>query len=325
MKRRTFVAATAATAATMVAPSIQAQTLPAGPVRILVGFAPGGGTDILARIVAQKLQIMWGITVLVENRAGATGVIAAEAVAKAAPDGNTLLMAHINSHALAPALMPKLNYVVDRDFTPLTLVGITPNLLISNNDQPAKTVAELVAQCKANPGKVSFGSAGQGSAQHMALESFKLAAGVDTIHIPYKGSAPMLADLIGGQIGYSFDTMTAATPHVKSGKVRAIAQTRAKRASSYPNVPTMVEAGFPNFEATTWYGLAGPGKMPPAMAQRMNEDINKVLLMPDVMEKLAQFGAEDGGGSAQRFADFIRTEQVKWAKVVKDSNVKLDS
>jgi hypothetical protein len=325
MKRRTFVAATAATAATLVAPAVQAQSLPAGPVRILVGFAPGGGTDILARIVAQKLQTMWGITVLVENRAGATGVIAAEAVAKAAPDGNTLLMAHINSHALAPALMPKLSYVVDRDFTPLTLVGITPNLLISNNDQPAKTVAELVSLCKANPGKVSFGSAGQGSAQHMALESFKLAAGVDTIHIPYKGSGPMLVDLIGGQIGYSFDTMTAATPHVKSGKVRAIAQTRAKRAASYPNVPTMVEAGFPNFEATTWYGLVGPGKLPPAMAQRMNEDINKVLVMPDVVEKLAQYGAEDGGGSAQRFADFIRTEQVKWAKVVKDSNVKLDS
>jgi tripartite-type tricarboxylate transporter receptor subunit TctC len=325
MKRRTFVAATAATAATLVAPAVQAQSLPAGPVRILVGFAPGGGTDILARIVAQKLQTMWGVTVLVENRAGATGVIAAEAVAKAAPDGNTLLMAHINSHALAPALMPKLSYVVDRDFTPLTLVGITPNLLISNNDQPAKTVAELVAQCKANPGKVSFGSAGQGSAQHMALESFKLAAGVDTIHIPYKGSGPMLVDLIGGQIGYSFDTMTAATPHVKSGKVRAIAQTRAKRASSYPNVPTMVEAGFPNFEATTWYGLVGPGKLPQAMAQRMNEDINKVLVMPDVVEKLAQYGAEDGGGSAQRFADFIRTEQIKWAKVVKDSNVKLDT
>ena len=325
MKRRTFVAASAATAATLVAPAVQAQSLPAGPVRILVGFAPGGGTDILARIVAQKLQTMWGITVLVENRAGATGVIAAEAVAKAAPDGNTLLMAHINSHALAPALMPKLSYVVERDFTPLTLVGITPNLLISNNDQPAKTVAELVSLCKANPGKVSFGSAGQGSAQHMALESFKLAAGVDTIHIPYKGSGPMLVDLIGGQIGYSFDTMTAATPHVKSGKVRAIAQTRAKRASSYPNVPTMIEAGFPNFEATTWYGLAGPGKLPPAMAQRMNEDINKVLVMPDVVEKLAQYGAEDGGGSAQRFADFIRTEQIKWAKVVKDSNVKLDT
>ena len=325
MKRRTFVAATAATAATLVAPAVQAQSLPAGPVRILVGFAPGGGTDILARIVAQKLQTMWGITVLVENRAGATGVIAAEAVAKAAPDGNTLLMAHINSHALAPALMPKLSYVVDRDFTPLTLVGITPNLLISNNDQPAKTVAELVSLCKANPGKVSFGSAGQGSAQHMALESFKLAAGVDTIHIPYKGSGPMLVDLIGGQIGYSFDTMTAATPHVKSGKVRAIAQTRAKRASSYPNVPTMIEAGFPNFEATTWYGLVGPGKLPASMAQRMNEDINKVLVMPEVVEKLAQYGAEDGGGSAQRFADFIRTEQVKWAKVVKDSNVKLDT
>jgi tripartite-type tricarboxylate transporter receptor subunit TctC len=221
--------------------------------------------------------------------------------------------------------MPKLGYVVERDFTPLTLVGVTPNLLICNNDQPARTVADLVAQCKANPGKVTFGSAGQGSAQHLALESFKLAAGVFALHIPYKGSGPMLTDLMGGQIGYSFDTMTAATPHVKSGKVRAIAQTRAKRASGHPTVPTMAESGFPGFEATTWYGLVGPGKMPPAIAQRMNEDINKVLAMPDVKEKLDLYGAEDGGGSAQQFADFIRTEQVKWSKVIKDAKVTIDS
>lgn len=325
MQRRTFVTATAATAATLAAPMIRAQTLPNGPVRIIVGFAPGGGTDALARLVGQKLQAMWNLSVVVENRAGASGVIAAELVAKAPADGNTLLMAHINSHALAPGLMPKLGYSVERDFTPLTLVGVTPNLLIGNLDQPAKTVAELVAQCKANPGKVSFGSAGQGSAQHLALESFKLAAGVFALHIPYKGSGPMLTDLIGGQIGYSFDTMTAATPHVKSGRVRAIAQTRAKRAGAYPNVPTMAESGFPGFEATTWYGLVGPGKMPAAMAQRMNEDINKVLAMPDVKEKLDLYGAEDGGGSAQQFADFIRTEQAKWSKVIKDAKVTIDS
>ena len=325
MQRRTFVTATAATAATLAAPMLRAQTLPAGPVRIIVGFAPGGGTDALARLVGLKLQAMWNLTVVVENRAGASGVIAADMVAKAPPDGNTLLMAHINSHALAPGLMPKLGYVVERDFTPLTLVGVTPNLLISNNDQPAKTVAELVAQCKANPGKVTFGSAGQGSAQHLALESFNLAAGVFALHIPYKGSGPMLTDLMGGQIGYSFDTMTAATPHVKSGKVRAIAQTRAKRALGHPTVPTMAESGFPGFEATTWYGLVGPGKMPPAIAQRMNEDINKVLAMPDVKEKLDLYGAEDGGGSAQQFADFIRSEQVKWSKVIKDAKVTIDS
>lgn len=322
MKRRTFVTATAATLA---APMIRAQTLPTGTVRIIVGFPPGGGTDVLARIVGQKLQAMWNTNIVIENKAGATGVIAADYVAKQPADGNTLLMAHINSHAIAPGLVPKLGYVVERDFTPLSLVGVTPNLLIANTSQPAKTVAELVAQCKANPGKVSFGSAGQGSAQHLAMEMFKLAAGVDALHVPYKGSGPMLVDLIGGQIQYSFDTMTAATPHVKSGKVRAIAQTRAKRAKGHPTVPTMAESGFPGFEATTWYGLVGPGKLPAAMAQRMNEDINKVLAMPDVQEKLDQYGAEDGGGTAQQFAEFIRVEQQKWARVIKDAKVTAES
>ena len=184
---------------------------------------------------------------------------------------------------------------------------------------------ELVEHCKKNPGKVSFGSAGQGSAQHLATEMFKLAAGVDALHVPYKGSGPMLTDLMGGQIQYSFDTMTAATPHVKSGKVMAIAQTRAKRAKGHPTVPTMAESGFPGFEATTWYGLVGPGKLPPAMTKRMNEDINKVLAMSDVQEKLEQYGAEDGGGSAEKFAEFIRTEQQKWAKVIRDAKVTVES
>ena len=325
MQRRTFIAASVGAAAALAFPSLRAQTLPSGPIRIIVGFAPGGGTDILSRVIGQKLTAMWGNPVVVENRAGATGMIAADYVAKQTGDGTTLLMAHINSHAIGPALLPRISYNVERDFTPIVLVGITPNLLICNEKQPARTVKDMVVLCKKNPGKISFGSAGTGSAQHLALEMFKLAAGVDAIHVPYKGSGPMLIDLIGGQIDYSFDTMTAATPHVKSGKVIAVAQTRQKRAAGHPTVPTMAESGFPGFEATTWYGLVGPAKMPAAMAKRMNEDINKVLAMPDVAEKFEQYGAEDGGGSAEKFGSFIQDEAKKWAKVVKDAGVKVEA
>ena len=322
MQRRSLITATAATFAF---PSLMAQSLPAGPVRIVVGFSPGGGTDILARVMAQKLTAMWGTTVIVENKAGAAGMIAAEYVSKQPSDGTTLLMAHINSHAIGPALTPKLAYNVERDFVPVALVGVTPNLLICNDRQQVKTVKDLIDLCKKNPGKISFGSAGTGSAQHLALEMFKLAAKVDAIHVPYKGSGPMLTDLIGGQIDYSFDTMTAATPHVKSGKVIAMAQTRQKRAKGHPNVPTMAESGFPGFEATTWYGLVGPGKLPLVIAKRMNEDINKVLALPDVMEKFEQYGAEDGGGSTEKFGAFIQAEAKKWAKVVKDAGVKAEA
>ena len=321
MQRRTFVSGAVAGVAMVGAPMLKAQTLPNGPIRIVVGFPPGGGTDALARVVGQKLAAMWNISVLIENKAGAAGVIAADYVAKQAGDGNTLLMAHINSHALAPSLVPKLGYVVERDFVPITLVGVTPNLLICNEAQPAKSVKDLVELCKKNPGKISLASAGGGSAQHMALEMFKLRAGLDALHVPYKGSGPALVDLIGGQVNYCFETMTSATPHVKSGKAIAIAQTRTKRAKGHPGVPTMDESGFAGFDATTWYGLVGPGKMPQVMAKRMNEDINRVMQMPDVMEKFEQYGAEDGGGSTERFADFIKTEQVKWAKVIKEAKV----
>ncbi len=325
MQRRSLLQATAAAAATLGAPRLFAQTLPSGPIRIIVGFPPGGGTDALARVMAQKLSVMWNQQVIVENKAGVAGVLAAEYVSQQAGDGTTLLMAHINSHALAPSLQPKMNYNVERDFVPIMLVGVTPNLLVCNTNQPAKTVAEIVALCKAKPGQISFGSAGNGSAQHLALELFKQRAKVDALHIPYKGSAPVITDLIGGQINYAFETMTAATPHVKGGKLMAIAQTRAKRAKGHPTVPTMVEQGFPEFEATTWYGLVGPGKLPAAIAKRMNEDANKVMAMPDVQEKMDSYGAEDGGGSAEKFAAFIASETKLWAKVVKDGNVKADT
>ena len=329
MQRRHFLHAASAAAATVAAPAVLAQQdWPSGPVRILVGFPPGGGTDALARVLAQKLTELWKQQVIVENKAGVAGVLAAEYVATQPADGSTLLMAHINSHALAPSLQPKLRYNTERDFTPIVLVGVTPNLLIANPSQQAKTVKDLVALCKDKPGAVSFGSAGAGSAQHLALEMFKLRAKVDALHVPYKGSGPLLTDLIGGQIQYSFETMTAATPHVKNGRVLAIAQTRTKRAKGHPTVPTMQEAGldlFNGFEATTWYGLAGPGKLPAAITAKINRDVNTVLAMPDVQEKLDTYGAEDGGGTPEKFAAFIRSEQDKWAKVVKDANVKIES
>ena len=325
MQRRHFITAAAASAAYATSPLLRAQPLPNGAIRIIVGFAPGGGTDILARVIAQKLQAMWNHPVLVENKSGAAGMIAADYVAKQPSDGATLLMAHINSHAIAPALTPRMPYNVETDFTPIVLVGVTPNLLICNEQQQARTVKDVVELCRKNPGQISFGSAGNGSAQHLALEMFKLQAKIDAIHVPYKGSGPMLTDLIGGQINYSFDTMTAATPHVKSGKAIAIAQTRTKRAKGHPNVPTMAESGFPGFEATTWYGIEGPGKLPSGLAKRMNEDINKILMMPDVAEKFEQYGAEDGGGSTEKFGEFIKVEAKKWAKVVKEANVKGDA
>ena len=325
MQRRLVLQVAAGTAATLGLPSLRAQPWPTAPVRIVVGFPPGGGTDALARVVGQKLSLMWNQQVIVENRAGVAGVLAADYVAQQPGDGSVLLMAHINSHALAPSLQPKLRYNAERDFVPIVLVGVTPNLLISNSTQPARTVKDIVALCKAQPGAVSFGSAGAGSAQHLALEMFKLQARVDALHVPYKGSGPLLQDLIGGQIQYSFETMTAATPHVKSGRVIAIAQTRTKRAKGHPNVPTMQEQGFEGFEATTWYGLAGPAKLPAAIAQKVNADVNTVLALPDVQEKMDTYGAEDGGGSTEKFASFIHTEIVKWAKVVKEADVKVDS
>lgn len=326
MRRRTLIQAAGAAASTLALPALHAQgAWPSGPVKIVVGFPPGGGTDALARVVSAKLTEMWKQQVIVETKAGAAGVLAAEYMSQQAGDGTQFLMAHINSHALAPSLQPRLRYNVERDFTPIVLVGVTPNLLIAHPQLKALTVKDIVAACKAEPGKIAFGSAGPGSAQHLALELFKLQAKVDALHVPYKGSGPLLTDLIGGQIQYCFETMTAATPHVKSGKVTAIAQTRAKRAKGHPNVPTMQELGFAGFEATTWYGLVGPAKLPAAIAQKVNRDVNTVLAMPDVQDKLETYGAEDGGGSVEKFSSFIHSEMALWSRVVKEGNVKIDS
>jgi tripartite-type tricarboxylate transporter receptor subunit TctC len=325
MQRRHFLRATgAATVASLAAPSLFAQTLPGGPIRLIVGFPPGGGADALARVVAQKLGGLWSTQVIVENRAGASSTIAAEFVAQQPADGTTLFLSTINSHALAPAVQPRLRYHAERDFTPIALLGLTPNLLITSNAHPARTVKDVVALCKAQPGKISFGSAGPGTIQHFAIEKFKLHAQVDALHVPYKGSGPLLTDLIGGQIQFTFETMTAATPHVKNGRVVALAQTRARRSKAYPNVATMQEQGFADFETMNWYGISGPAKLPAPLVRRINEDVNKVLAMADVQEKFDGFGVEDGGGSVERYSEFTRSELAKWAKVAKDAKVSID-
>ncbi|HOA92568.1 MAG TPA: tripartite tricarboxylate transporter substrate binding protein [Quisquiliibacterium sp.] len=313
----------AATMALAASPAA-AQSYPSKPIRILVGFSPGGGTDVMARLIGQKLTEAWNAQVVVENRPGAGGVLAADLTAKAAPDGYTLMIGHVNSHGIAPAAMSKMPYDAARDFAPIILIGTTPNLLVANAGTGAKTLDDIVRAARANPGKLTFGSAGNGSSQHLATEMFKLAAKVDVLHIPYKGSGQMIPDLIAGQIGYSFDTMTAITPHVKSGKVTPIATTRLKRSPAYPNLPTVAELGYPGFDVSTWYGLMAPAGTPAEIVTRLNREVERILTLPDVKEKLNSVGAEDGGGSPEQFGKFVRDEIAKYAKIVKEAGVKLD-
>lgn len=324
MQRRLVLQAGAAAAACAALPHVHAQSWPAGPIRLVVGFPPGGGADALARVLGEKLQAQWKQPVVIDNKPGASGTIAADYVSQQAGDGATLLLTTINSHALAPAVLPRVRYQPERDFVPIALLGLTPNLLITAASQPVRSVRELVALCKAQPGKVTFGSAGAGTAQHFALELFKLQAGVDALHVPYRGSGPLLTDLIGGQVQFSFETMTAATPHVKGGRAIALAQTRSRRVKAYPDVPTMQEQGFPGFETFNWYGVSGPAKLPPALVQKMNKDIQAVLALPEVRERFDSFGVEDGGGPPERFAELQHAEIAKWAKVAKQANVRVD-
>lgn len=319
MKRRHFLSATAASLA---APALSfAQELPQTPIRIVVGFPPGGGTDLMARLLANELAPLWKRSVIVENRAGAAGTIASEYAAGQPGDGSTFMMTTISNHAIAPSLYPKLRYDPERDFTPVALVGVTPLMLVSRPGLGVRTLREVIELCKAKPGNVTFGSSGAGAAQHLALELFKLKAGVKATHVPYRGSAPLLTDLSGDHVDLSFETMTSVAPFAQGGKIVPIAQTRNKRASSFPSVPTMMEAGLPGYEATTWYGLVAPSAMPPALVARVNETVNTVLRRPDVRAKLQGYGAEDGGGTPESFGAFIREERDKWAAVIREGKV----
>ena len=302
----------------------QAKGWPDKPVKLYVGFPPGGGSDAIARIIAINLSQMWGQQVIIDNRGGAAGTIAADLVAKSPADGYTLGLAHVNALSIIPALGQKMSYNASTDFTPIVLLGITPNILIANIDAPAKNVKDLVAYMKQNPGKVNFGSAGNGSTQHLAYELFMHMAGTEALHIPYKGSGPVLVDLIAGHITYAFETMGAATPHIQSGKVIPLAQTRTKRSPAYPNVPTMEQLGYVGFEATAWYGLMGPAKLDPKIVEKINADVNTILRKPEIQAKLNEVGAEDGGGTPAAFSKFILKDRNQWAKLVKDAKLQVD-
>ena len=302
----------------------QAPAYPTKPVRLVVPFPPGGATDIIARAVAQKLGETLGQSIVVDNRPGAGGNVGTELVAKAAPDGYTLEMGTVGTHAINASLYAKMPYDNVKDFAPIILVAGVPNVLEVTPSLPVNSVQELIAYAKANPGKLNFASSGNGTSIHLSGELFKVMAGVQMTHVPYKGSAPALQDLIGGNVQLMFDNLPPSLPQIKSGKLRAIAVTSAARAPALPDVPTIAESGLPGFEASSWFGLLAPAGTPPAIIAKINAEVATWLASPEGREKLAAIGANAAGGSPEDFARHIQAETAKWAKVVKESGAKVD-
>ncbi|HEY3048436.1 MAG TPA: tripartite tricarboxylate transporter substrate binding protein [Polaromonas sp.] len=322
---RSLTAAVALGAGLLAAVPAAAQAAyPSKPITMIVPFSAGGTTDILARIVGQALTAELGQSVIIDNRAGAGGNIGGQAAAKSPADGYTLFMGTVGTHAINSTLYKKMPFDPIKDFVPLTRVANVPNLLVANPAQPFKTVKELIAYAKAHPGQLNFGSSGNGSSIHLSGELFKTMAKVDMQHVPYKGSAPAVTDLLGNQIALMFDNMPSAIQHVRSGKLRAIAVTTAKRSPELPDVPTIAEAGVPGYEATSWFGLFVPAGTPPAVISKLNTAIVKVLAKADIKKKINEQGAEVYSETPEQFSAFIQKESVKWGKVVRESGASVD-
>jgi tripartite-type tricarboxylate transporter receptor subunit TctC len=296
--------------------SVGAQSYPTKPVRMIVPYAAGGGVDILARVMAGKLTERLGRQVIVENRPGAGTIIGSDAVARAAADGYTLLFTNA-ALAASPALHDKLPYDTLKAFAPIAVVAGSYSVLVVHPSLPAKTVRQLVALAKAKPGQLNYASGGVGSAIHLAMELFENAAGIDVVHIPYKGAAPALADVVGGQVLMMFATPPASIGYIRAGRLRALGVTSLGRLAILPGVPTIAESGYPGFEANNWYGVLAPAGTPDAIVSRLNADVDAVLAMPDTKERIASLGAEPGGGTPAQFGDRIRKEVAKWAKVLR--------
>ncbi len=297
-----------------------AQSFPAKPITIVVPASPGGAIDLAARLIGQKLTEAWGQAVVIDNRTGATGIIGTDFVAKSPPDGHTLALV-ASSHAINPSMVKKLPFDTIKGFEPVVQTHVVPLMLIVSNSLPAKSVPELVAYGKANPGKLSFASSGSGGAPHFSGELFKSMNGIDMVHIPYKGSTLAHPDLISGRVSLMFDTVAAINVQVKAGTVRALAVTTAKRSSVAPSVQTMAEAGLAGYETSTWGGVLAPAGTPKAVVAKLNAEINKILVMPDVHQRLLEAGIEPAGGTPQQFSDFLGREMTKWAKVAKDAGI----
>lgn len=300
-----------------------AAAYPEKPISMLVGFSAGGTTDVVARIVSKEISETLGQPVVVENRPGAGSNIATDTAARAKPDGYTLYMVAVTA-AINQTLYKNIKFNLVKDFAPVALAVRVPNVLVLNPKVPANTVEELVAYGKANPGKLNFASSGSGTSIHMAGELFKQSAGIDAVHIPYKGSAPAITDLVGGQVDYMFDNMPSAWPHVEAGTLKALAVTTAQRSDTAPKLPTMQESGFPNFDVSSWFGVLAPAGTPADVVEKLNKAIRDALAKPAVREQLAGLGAVPADTTPQQFADFIKTEVDGWAKVVKASGATVD-
>jgi tripartite-type tricarboxylate transporter receptor subunit TctC len=301
--------------------AVSAQAYPARPVHVVISFPPGSSTDIVGRVVAQKLSEYWGQPVLPENRGGAGGTIGAGVVAKSAPDGYTLLI-DSSAHSVSPAIYAKLPYDTVKDFVDIAPIAGQPNVLVALPASRTKSVADLVADAKARPGKINFASAGIGSGTHLNLEKFKLVTGVDVTHIPYKGTQEVMTDLLGGRVEYYFAPISAALSSIRDGKLRAIAVSSARRSSSLPDVPTVAESGVPGFEFTLWFGVWGPAGMPADIVDKISKDVNRVLADPGVRERLAKLGNDTMSMTPPEFSQFVRKEIEDYARVITAAGIK---
>jgi tripartite-type tricarboxylate transporter receptor subunit TctC len=298
-----------------------AQSYPAKSVRLIVPFAAGGSTDIIGRTVAQKLNELWGQTVVVDNRPGGSTVIGTDIVAKSPPDGHTLLVTPA-PFTIVPSLAARLPYDPAKDFEPITLINTTPLVLVVNPGVPAKSVKELIALARARPGALNFGSSGSGGSNHLAGELFNAMAGVKMVHIPYKGNAPALTDLIGGHVDLVYNGLTSALPFIKSGKLRALAVTSLNRAGALPDLPTLDETGLKGFQAVAWNGLTAPARTPRNVVTKINADVAKIVRSPELVERLKAEGSDPVGSTPEQYAAFLRDEIVKWRKVIQFAKVK---
>jgi tripartite-type tricarboxylate transporter receptor subunit TctC len=320
-RRRRLIGAASVVPLMAVWPSwAQADKWPNKPIKLMVGFPPGGGADAMGRLVAAKLPEKLGQTVVVENRTGATGTICSELVAKSAPDGYTLQLAHINSNAIGPLLVAKGRFDPLNDFTPIALIGITPQMLCHHPKHKFADVPELIKYAKANPGKLTFASSGVGSIQHIAAEAFKLQAGVDLLHVPFKGTGEALAALISGDVDLTFSSTGSALPQVNGGKLKLLAVCSPKRLPNLPNVPAVSET-LPGYEIATWYGLAGPAMLPKEIITRLNGEVQAILRQPDVAKRLQDLDAEVSSGSPEQFGAFWKREIEKYRKLIADAKI----
>jgi len=300
------------------------QAYPGRPVRLLVGYSPGGGNDIVARIVAARMTEVWGQQMLVENRPGAASNIAAEIAAKAPPDGYTLLLCVIATHGINPALYKKLNFDPIRDFAPITRIGTAPSVLVVHPSFPAKSVREFVAYARSNPGKLSYASGGVGTSLHLSMELLRSMTGINVVHIPYKGVGPASTDLLAGYVPAMFGGLAGLLPNIRAGKLRALGVTSAQRSPTLPDVPTIAESGVAGYEVTSWYGMCAPAAVPKQLVERLNTDVVRALNAADLRQRLADHGVDAAPMTPEEFSGFIKSEMTKWAKVVRNSGASVE-